>query len=253
MLGRPVSVAGGRLFIWFALAHLVFALWPGIDLAVSGLFYRPGAGFVAAGWPGLDILRRLFWGLSLAMLAVALVAFSVALVLGQAARVQARVWGFVVLGFLLGPGILVDVILKANWGRARPADIAAFGGTLDFTQPFVIAGQCARNCSFVSGEAAGTAMAALIAGLLGRHLIPAGRRWQIFAALVVLAAVAGGLRVITGRHFVSDVVFAAFLMAFVAFALYRTMGIAAARHSLTGANLRADLAALRRIMAGLRG
>ena len=61
------------------------------------------------------------------------------------------------LGIVLGifVSLLVNALLKDHWGRARPNETTLFGGDGAFSGPFVIAGQCARNCSFVSGEGAG--------------------------------------------------------------------------------------------------
>ena len=43
--------------------------------------------------------------------------------------VPGRAAVFLVLSLLLGPGLLVNVILKDNWGRPRPGSVVEFGGT----------------------------------------------------------------------------------------------------------------------------
>ncbi|NUB43072.1 phosphatase PAP2 family protein [Fertoebacter nigrum] len=240
---------GLRLFIVFALVHLGFAIWPEVDLAVSRLFHRPTEGFPLAAHPGLGALRYLLWNLTLLAPLVALAGWCIALMLNRQARVLPRVWGFALACFVTGPVLVADTLFKSHWGRARPADVAEFGGMLPFTPPFEMAGNCARNCSFVSGEGAGIAMLAFVIGVLGWHLVPRPLRRRFALGLLVLAVIGGGLRVATGRHFLSDVVFAWFFMGFVVLVLYRAMGMAEARHSLTLVNLRADLGAFR---AGLR-
>jgi len=61
---------------------------------------------------------------------------------------------FSLLTLALGPGLLVNSLLKSHWGRARPIEVSAFGGARSFSPAYIIAQQCSRNCSFVSGDAA---------------------------------------------------------------------------------------------------
>ncbi|QLQ19882.1 MAG: phosphatase PAP2 family protein [Exiguobacterium profundum] len=63
--------------------------------------------------------------------------------------------GFVLAVYALGTGVLVHGLLKAYWGRARPAQVTEFGGIAAFTPPWLISQECTRNCSFVSGEVSG--------------------------------------------------------------------------------------------------
>ena len=73
----------------------------------------------------------------------------------------------------LGPGLVVNGILKEHWGRARPRDVTQFGGDRRFTPALVIADQCERNCSFSAGHpSAGFALAALAYASISRR-----RRW----------------------------------------------------------------------------
>ena len=224
----------GRLLLAFALCHVVIATWPGIDLAVSALFFD-GAGFPAP--VALETARHAIWDLTIAVTLASLAAWLVWALLGRRARVAPRVWAFPALVMLLGPGLLVNGVLKAHWGRPRPAEIVEFGGEAAFTPPFQMAGACEGNCSFVSGEGAGAVAMAIALG----SLVPSP--W-LRAALAALAALASGARIVTGRHFVSDVVFGAFLMAFVAMGLYRLLRIGDARRTLTPGCLRHDLAAI---------
>ena len=101
-----------------------------------------------------------------------------------------------------------------------------------------MAGECARNCAFVSGEGAGAVALAIAAAAL------APRSRSLRAGLAGVATTACALRVATGRHFLSDVVFGAFAMAFLAMALHRLMRIDAARGTLTRAALAHDLRAM---------
>ena len=57
------------------------------------------------------------------------------------------------LSLVLGPGILVNGILKPYGGRPRPIEVTEFGGPLQFVDWWNPTGACEGNCSFMSGEA----------------------------------------------------------------------------------------------------
>ena len=240
---RP-RAAWARLLAAFALACAVFVLWPGIDLAVSAALFDGGR-FPLARWRSLEAVRDALWNLSIAVTLASLAAWAAWAALGRRARVAARLWAYPAALMLLGPGLLVNGVLKAHWGRARPADVAAFGGEAAFTPPWQVSDECARNCSFVSGEGAGAVALAIGVGVLA----PASR-W-LRAGLAGLAALACALRVATGRHFLSDVVFGALLVGVLALALHRLMGIDRARRTLTREALGHDLRLMRARLARL--
>ena len=212
-----------RLWWTFLATAALFVLFPSIDLAVSSWFFRQGQGFPVHANPTAEALRWTIWRLSEGMLLVAVV-FLIATVFRKGIdELTARHWWFVVLLYLLGPGILVNGLLKANWGRARPSDVAEFAGPLEFTPPLEVSDQCLRNCSFVSGEGAAAfafaiSMLILLSAVRGRM-----KRFQL--QLAVGAALAVGivgplLRVMAGRHFLSDTLFAAIFTLAIALALH---------------------------------
>lgn len=223
----PRADLGRLTLVWCAallLSALMFQLWPGIDLAVSGLFYTPGEGFGLAKDHALEVLRETIWWLSNLMVAFAIVAVLAAL----AGRpfLDLRRGVFILLLYLIGPVLVADGLLKRFWGRARPANVEDFGGTQHFTLPLIPADQCQSNCSFVSGEgAAATALAiafVLIAPTVRQRVSPAiFRLYVAFAVAIPLTGMA--LRVMLGRHFLSDTVFAALLVSGVALVLARLL------------------------------
>jgi len=156
--------SGARTDVGLALALIltgaVFSLWPGLDLWASGLFFCGESGFCMADVPAIAWVRARLRDLMIVVFLAALLALPAALWWRGPGAAATRVLGYVTLLYILGPGILVNGLLKEFWGRARPADIAEFGGTRTFTPPLEIADQCATNCSFVSGEGSGaTALA----------------------------------------------------------------------------------------------
>lgn len=203
---------------------LVFGLWPQIDLAVTGYFYD-GTRFWVDQSAVITRLRYLVWDASLLMPLAALVMLAVTAWRG-AVVLRARAWGFILALFLLGPGILVNAILKAYWGRARPYNISDFGGEAQFSPAYQISDQCAKNCSFVSGEGAGSmalAIAILLILYVWRDRLPrAALRLGQGGALVMLGFT-GWQRVASGGHFLSDVLLSWLFVALVAVLLARLM------------------------------
>lgn len=133
-------------------------------------------------------------------------------------RLSGTQWLFLAICLAMGPGILANVALKDHWGRARPKEVAEFGGSKMFTPPLIPTDQCANNCSFVSGEAAAIFMPFYAAGLV----VP---QWAaILLAVGTLCGLAAGfVRVAQGAHFLSDVIFAGVFMAMTAVLVHRAM------------------------------
>ena len=221
------------LILAAALAFAVFAARPGIDLWVTGLFFNTATGLFSmdSGLP--NTIRLAIWRLSEAMLMASVMAVVVGLwTKADVLAVPRRVSAYILTLYLLAPGLLVDGILKRLWGRARPADVTEFGGTLLFTPPHLFAHQCARNCSFVAGEMAG-AVALAVAVVMIVHLwkdrISARAYRGAVAVAVLLPVYAGFQRIAAGRHFLSDVIFATLFVLMVAVALRAIMFRPAAR------------------------
>ncbi len=185
---------------------------PSLDLVVSGWFHVPGESFPANHASAYHRAIRL----AVKIIAIGWVLFAVTGVV--MAKVRQRGWfGFPTAVFVyllgvmaLGPGLVVNEVLKNHWDRARPSQIEDFGGARKFTRAIVIADQCSRNCAFVSGDASvgflltayGFA-AASAAGGRRRRLAHAG-----FAAGSIAGAWLGFTRIAQGGHFLSDIVFA---------------------------------------------
>lgn len=207
-----------------AVAAAVFAAFPGIDLAVSGLFHDPDRGFWLDRTAAVLWLRLRLWDISIALVLVALVGLVIARAIGRPALwLPARVWGFILMLYVIGPGIIVNGILKAHWGRARPNRVTDFGGSLDFTPFYVVSDECGRNCSFVSGEGASSMALGIALGVILLSLGPRlGPRWRrgLFGAALAVPVVGGGLRLAAGGHFLSDTVFAGLIVAGLGIALY---------------------------------
>ena len=198
---------------------LYFTILPGVDIAVSDLFYRTGDGFFLAQEPVLKARRRsssYVMGLIL-LAALAGVAMRV-LTRSEKRTVCARRCGFLLAGLALGPGLVVNSWLKGSWGRARPVQTDLFGGDAVFSPAWRVANGCEHNCSFVSGEASSAAW--MVAALM---LLPP--RWRPWAAApVVTYAIALSLnRLAFGGHYLSDILLSWAITALVLAVLHRVM------------------------------
>jgi len=208
---RPVVFFGVLL-----LAAATFTLFPEIDPGVSGLFYRPGRGFFLWGNPIIraihDGVPPLTIGLGVALVAVlAWTGWSKRTVLGLSWRSSA----YLLAVLAIGPGLLVNTVLKDHWGRARPSHTIEFGGKKTFTPALTISDQCDRNCSFVGGHAAMAFSPMALAFVLRTRR---QRRWAL-AAGIGTGAIVSLVRIIEGGHFLSDVLFAGLLVYGVAWGL----------------------------------
>lgn len=188
-----------------------------IDNSVEALFYDAQHGFAARADPAVVALRM---GIRISAFGVGLFLIFALLwrvVLGRALWDLSRASVVYLLAvFLLGPGLLVNGVLKEHWGRARPSQIVEFGGDKHYTPPLVIADQCGHNCSFVSGEASlGFAF-----GAFGFAARTSRRRRLGFAAGLGLGSAFGLLRMAQGGHFLSDVFFAGLFIFLLAWLLH---------------------------------
>lgn len=222
---------------------MVFSAFPALDLAISHAFTAGTGGFRAAAVPAIGLLNAVIRRV-LELLAFASVLLTLAaLLLRLRPQSGIRNWLFLSLVLLAGPGLIVNLLLKAHSGRARPAHVLEFGGAHPFTPMLRFAEHCSSNCSFSSGETA-LSSALVFAGLALVWPRLRRRRGLVLAAGLALIGLTLLLRVALGRHFASDVLFSVSVSAFVCLGAYRLTGVASSRAALTVAALRADGLAL---------
>jgi lipid A 4'-phosphatase len=185
---------------------LLFVLYPQIDLWVASFYYHPDQGFAG---------RTGFWGVVYALVPwlVKGLGFLLLVVIFRDQLFKQTTFGwrsrhavFVLLALALGPGLAVNTLFKDQWGRARPHQVEAFGGSQKFTPAWQLSDQCERNCSFVSGHASVGFFV-----MVGAFLFPlAFRQWMI--AGVLCGLLVGWARIVQGGHFLSDVIFSGFVV-----------------------------------------
>jgi lipid A 4'-phosphatase len=198
--------------LWFVLL-LQFQHAPDFDLAVSQWFFdeaacaasgngKSCAGFTLGGSPLLAFIREVLHPVPAMIGIVMLVVLIVELWMGKRWRdTGVRLKAVLVTTLIVGPGLIVNGILKAYWGRPRPWMTEDFGGWLSFVEAGTNTDLCASNCSFVSGEAAAAGWLMCLALLLGVH-----RYIRSALAVGAISIAMAGLRVAFGAHYVSDAV-----------------------------------------------
>jgi lipid A 4'-phosphatase len=199
----------GRAWVFAALAlaalvGILFALFPQWDLAIAQVFWDPARGrfpYATTALPNRlrDLADWLVW--------LILIAAGGALLLKlvfprRKMLMRPTVALFLLVSYALGPGLITNGILKPVWGRARPVSIEQFGGQKHFTPWWQPGGECDRNCSFVSGDAS-----SLTWLLAPASVTPPAIRPVALAGAAVIAVGLSGMRVVFGRHFLTDVVF----------------------------------------------
>ncbi len=140
------------------------------------------------------------------------------------ARVRSwrRICGYFLVAGIVGPGLIVNSLLKEHWGRPRPVQVVEFGGEETFLLVGV-PGSSPVARSFPSGHAsiAFFAMAPFFPLLTRRRR----EAWFFLGLGLVWGAVVGVGRVAQGGHWVSDVVWAGAIVYLTCFATARAFGL----------------------------
>ncbi|MBT5414563.1 MAG: phosphatase PAP2 family protein [Rhodospirillaceae bacterium] len=219
---QPTTDRGNARLIAILLAiglplAVLLSVEPGLDRWATGLFYDSERGFVASYTEPWITLRKLLKvaGVGLALVLLASVAHRV-LRRSYLWVLDWRAIAYIIAVIALGPGLIVNGVLKEHWGRARPSHTVDFGGAKTYSPPLVIADQCDGNCSFVSGDAA-WGFAFVTFGFLGRT-----RRQRLvgFAGGLAFGTTMGLLRIAQGGHYLSDIFYSGLITVGLAWLLY---------------------------------
>jgi len=199
---------------------VLFAAYPLIDLEVARWFFDDRkAKFPLAIAYAWNLIRKIANWIPFLLLVPALFALLRKIVYpGSSMLIAPSVAVFMLASFLVGPGVTSNLLLKENWGRPRPKHVQQFAGTADFQPWWRPSGECTRNCSFVSGEESQAFWVVAPATLAPPQVRPVA-----LGAAVVFGASVGAMRVIFGRHFVSDIVFAGIITIAIVMGLYRLL------------------------------
>jgi membrane-associated PAP2 superfamily phosphatase len=135
---------------------------------------------------------------------------------GRASRRYAKPSLVIILAVIVGPGVVVNGILKNCWGRPRPNDLIVFGGTQEFrkaSQPGIRGG----GKSFVCGHCSMAYAVASAGSFYPYHPVASV---SMIAVGIAFGTVAGLARMAQGGHFATDVLWSAVLVLVIIAALY---------------------------------
>lgn len=198
-----------------ALGTLLIRIWD-LDLRLSSYFYS-----AAGNWRGKGVLA-LDWLYDFGTLPALLTALlGLGVVIAGLFRQRLRVWRknglYLALVMLLGPGLVVNAVLKEYWGRPRPRNVVEFRGRYAF-EPVLTIDPGSPGESFPSGHASmGFYFFALHFVLRRRHRL--GSLLFLLLGLVYGSGM-GVVRLAQGGHFASDVLWSGALVWLICAGLY---------------------------------
>jgi len=207
----------GIVFIALIVITIITFAVTDLDIASARWFYHPGR---KDPWPVATQPFWFFFYKSAPWITGSLaVAGTAALIAGLFRKETGkfRTHGlFLLLCLALGPGLIVNGILKDHWGRARPRQIVEFGGTRQYSQP--LAPSDAHGKSFPCGHCS-------VGYLYGAGWWLWRRRYPSLAALSLLSGLALGTllgfgRLAAGGHFLSDTIWSGLIALGVGHLLY---------------------------------
>jgi lipid A 4'-phosphatase len=193
----------------------------GADLLLESRFFVPRAGWVYANDVPWGALYK--YGVYPSF-AIAIGSFLV--VAGSCFSARACLFRkcamFFLLLMLLGPGLLVNSVLKEHWGRPRPRQMQVFGGDRPYHYVWE-RGESGKGLSFPSGHASAAFYLMAPYFVLRRS----SRKWATAALLGGCSyGIAMGIaRMVQGGHFLSDVIWAGGTVYLVGLALYYLLGL----------------------------
>ena len=206
------------VIIFFILAIFV-TFGPSLDLYISNLFYYGNKQFMIQSYYPVSIFFRKI------LLPFLLIYIFVLPLILRFFPLQKIYFGYkfsfseIIYVWISGTFtmlLLVNVLLKNMWGRARPNDVSYFDGFRDFTPWYKISNACESNCSFVSGDSS-------VGFLLIVFYFITKKNAYLYLSLI-LGSILGFIRIAAGGHFFSDIIFSQILITFtmfVSFILYK--------------------------------
>jgi lipid A 4'-phosphatase len=191
-----------NVLIWIAglgLLCTLFFLFPQLDIQISKMFYLKGLGFTYANHL---LAKTMFVLVPWLTYTAAIIYISLALYQYFIRKKLSKILLYLIITLIIGPGLIVNSILKEHFGRARPKSVIEFGGASTFSSLLVFSDQCSTNCSFSSGHAAAGYYFTSFSFIAPRRYFR-----RLFYSGVLFGSAIGLVRIIQGGHFSSDVLF----------------------------------------------
>ncbi|HBM15875.1 MAG TPA: hypothetical protein DD381_05985 [Lentisphaeria bacterium] len=188
-----------------------------LDLVISSLFFDNGFNKEAAPW-------IYFYNYGMIPLWVSLIIslfYFIKSFICTNYRRYRKTSLFVILFIALGPGLIVNVILKENTGRPRPVQCSVFKGNYEFKNVLTAWQINTDNKSFPSGHASG-AFSMIFPYFLFRRKNNK-LAYLLLAGGTLYGTIVGIARIAQGGHFASDVIWSFGIVYLVGLALYYSM------------------------------
>jgi lipid A 4'-phosphatase len=199
------------------LATIVLFATTDLDLVTIRPFYHPE---FAGPWPDANEPLWLLFYRSAPWITGSLAVAGVSLLIAGVVREKSRglrLYGaFILLCVMLGPGLVINLVLKDHWGRARPRQLVEFGGSSEYSQPLVPFR--ANGKSFPCGHCS----VGYLYGLgwwVWRRKHPQ-RAAVSLATGLVMGTLLGIGRMTDGGHYLSDAIWSALIALGIAHVLY---------------------------------
>jgi len=215
------------LVLFLGLATTLLFSGLGLDLALSTYFFSvEGAG---GGWslgteqPWKSLYR--YGEIPGILLSAGVMLVLIGTYLGLASATWRKPCLVVLITVLIGPGILVNGLLKTSWGRPRPVDVVEFGGAQQYRDVWPPSPRHSGK-SFTCGHCAmGFSLSSAAVFFVSS---PIGS-WFVMALGLAYGFLLGVARVAQGGHFATDVVWSFVVvyavMALVYAVVFQTMEI----------------------------
>lgn len=216
MKSTPTWVLPLIVLLSFACISTVIFWITDLDIRCTAIFYTPPPASESWSQEFNPLWQLFFYGAPLLVAFIA-IGSAITLIMHYQHPYLGRYAAYIILTLALGPGLLINLVLKDHWGRPRPYQIQAFGGNMSYLPPLMLGASSAHK-SFPAGHASvGFSLCAF--WFLWRKRKPRLSKLALILSLA-LGFIMGLGRIATGAHFLSDVLWSGFITFFIAWALY---------------------------------
>lgn len=202
------------VLLFLAVSTSLLFWFTNLDMQVAALFYHPGhsiADWPYRHWPLLKFLYDYAFPFTVIAGLSALTVYTSSHFHSFTRRFRRRAL-YILLVIAIGPGLMVNLIVKDHWGRPRPVHIQQFGGQYAYVPPAKLGHT--PDKSFVCGHCSvGYSFFVL-------YFLSQNYKAVYFILTLALAWIMGFTRMTAGGHFLSDILWSGYLVFLVAYALY---------------------------------
>lgn len=204
----------GLILIFLMVTTTMLFWWTDLDSQMAAIFYEPGN--AEQPWPYQQVsFVKILYDYAFPFTVISGLTALTVFVAGHFHHYTRRFRRkalYILLVIALGPGVVVNLVVKDHWGRPRPVHVQRFGGQYEYVPPVKI-GHTPEK-SFVCGHCSvGYTFFVL-------YFLSQNHKAMYFGLTLALAWTMGVTRMTSGGHFLSDILWSGYLVFLVAFALY---------------------------------